>query len=195
MAKHQANRLNFAVLLMFFRTQGRFPRTLSEVDPAVVEEIAGLIAVEVPSGYTPNLSGRTAERHRAEIRALLGFREAFVADADALEAWLRDQATTAGTDPDHFVALIEARCRTLLIEPPSADRSNRIVRAAIHAQDERFYAGIRDRLAPETASGWRRCGVLPRATPGRRARRRPCCCDCAAVRAGPASRTSWPSWR
>lgn len=56
----------------------------------------------------------------------------------------------ADTDPDSLVVLLEARCRALLIDPPAADRVDRIVRAAIRARDDRFYVGIRDRLAPET---------------------------------------------
>ena len=76
MAKHQASRLAFAVLLVFFRTRGRFPRNTSEIDPATVDGIAGQIRFKVPAGYTPVLSERTTEGHRAEIRALLKFREA-----------------------------------------------------------------------------------------------------------------------
>ena len=32
-AKSRANRLTFAVLLLFFRTRGRFPRNVEEVEP------------------------------------------------------------------------------------------------------------------------------------------------------------------
>ena len=40
------------------------------------------------AGSLPDAADRTAERQRAEIRALLGFREAGIADAEALGAWL-----------------------------------------------------------------------------------------------------------
>ena len=73
MTKHHDNRLGFAVLLVFFRNRGRFPRTAGEIDPTIVEEIAQQLAVAAPPRFTPNLSGRTAERHRAEIRALRAF--------------------------------------------------------------------------------------------------------------------------
>ena len=33
MAKGKVNRLNFALLLLFYRIQGRFPTTLKEIDP------------------------------------------------------------------------------------------------------------------------------------------------------------------
>ena len=145
-AKSRANRLGFAVLLLFFRERGRFPLVSSEIDRQMVCEVAQQIDVPVPEDQTLNLTGRTAERHRAEIRALFGYREATVADAEALEDWLRDQVAVVGAVPDHLVARLEARCREMSIEPPSADRVDRIVRAAIHAHDERLYAGILDRL-------------------------------------------------
>jgi len=150
MTKHHANRLGFAVLLAFFRDRGRFPHSAAEVDPLIVEEIARQLVIEVPGDFSLNLPGRTAERHRAEIRALLGFREATVADAARLEAWVRDQVPGIGASPDQLAALLETRCRELSIEPPAADRIDRIVRSAIHAHDERFYAQTLDRLASPT---------------------------------------------
>ena len=149
-AKGRANRLGFAVLLLFFREHGRFPADSSEIDRPMVGEVAQQVHVPPPDDHAPDLSGRTAERHRAEIRALFGYREATVADAKALEDWLRDQAAVVGAVSDHLVARLEARCRELAIEPPSADRVDRIVRAAIRAHDERLFTRIRDRLVPET---------------------------------------------
>jgi TnpA family transposase len=149
-AKHHDNRLGFAVLLAFFRNRGRFPRTAGEIDPLLVEEIAQQLALAAPAGFAPSLAGRTAERHRAEIRTLAGFREATAADAERLEEWLRDHVATVGAVPDQLVALLERRCRELSIEPPAADRVDRIVRAAIRAHDERFHADILGRLVPAT---------------------------------------------
>lgn len=50
----------------------------------------GVPALGSAASLLPKVLGRTLEGRRAEIRALLGFREATVADADALGAWLRD---------------------------------------------------------------------------------------------------------
>jgi hypothetical protein len=148
MTKHHGNRLGFAVLLAFFRDRGRFPRTVGEIDPSVVEELARQLAVAAPPGFAPILAGRTAERHRAEIRALAGFREASVADAALLEGWLRGQVAAVGAVSDQLAALLQTRCRELSIEPPTADRIDRIVRTAIHAHDDQFCTGILGRLVP-----------------------------------------------
>jgi TnpA family transposase len=83
---------------------------------------------------------------------LSGFREATVDDAGRLEAWLCDQTSSVGGSPDRLTALVEARCLELSIEPPSVDRVDRIVRAALHAHDEHLYAAILERLAPATRS-------------------------------------------
>jgi Domain of unknown function (DUF4158) len=118
MTKHHANRLSFGVLLAFFRDHGRFPRVAAELDRPAVEEIARQLAIGLPDDFSLRLSERTAERHRAEIRAALGFREATIADAERLEAWLRDQIPSVGAIPDQLAALLETRCRELSIESP-----------------------------------------------------------------------------
>jgi len=145
MTKNRENRLGFAILLAFVQDRGRFPRAESEINRSEIDELAHHLNVALPLPNVPILSGRTSERHRAEIRAYLDFREATVADAEMLTAWLRDQDAVAGGVPGHVAALLVARCRELLIEPPSTDR---IVRAAIYAHDERFCTTIFGHLMP-----------------------------------------------
>ena len=95
------------------------------------------------------LAGRTAERIRSEIRVRFGFREATVADADALTEWLRDHAAAeAGGEIETMVERLETRCRELAIEPPTVERVERIARAALRAHEERFHADIYGRLSP-----------------------------------------------
>jgi hypothetical protein len=142
MAKNGPNRLGFAVLLAFFQDRGRFPRAKSEIDRSGIDELARQLNVTLPLRNALILSGRTAERHRAEIRAYLGFREATIADAEMLTEWLRDHAAPADRVAEYLATLLTARCRELLIEPPSTDRADRIVRAAIYAHDERFCTSI-----------------------------------------------------
>ena len=89
-AKSRANRLPFAVLLLFFRAHGRLPRTQDEITPDAVADVARQLGIGLAPTKSPAVSGRTVERHRAEIRTLLGFREMTVADAEVLTEWLRD---------------------------------------------------------------------------------------------------------
>ena len=40
MAKGRANRLGFAVLLLFYRAHGRFPAAPTEIEPQAVDQVA-----------------------------------------------------------------------------------------------------------------------------------------------------------
>ena len=139
-AKSQDNRLSFAALLLFFRNHGHFPRTKTEIDHEVIENIALHLDVASPPEGAFNLSDRTLERHRAEIRALFGFREPTNADSQALTAWLRIQRVDSLHDHERLTQLLAARCQELAIEQPSMERIDRIVRSAVAAQDELFCA-------------------------------------------------------
>ena len=152
-AKSRVNRLGFAVLLMFFRDRGRFPRIESEIDGNWVKELASRFNLEGTLDHTTIINGRSAERYRAEIRLRFGFREATVNDADMLTDWLCDHAVAdAFGDFEKLFAIFELRCRELAIELPSADRIERIVRASINAHDEKFYSRIYARLSPITCT-------------------------------------------
>jgi len=94
------------------------------------------------------MSARTIERARAEIRNLCGFREATVADAERLTEWARDHLVViAPRGHDGLVAAVEAECRGRRIEPPSAERVNRIFRSAIRAHEERLCIATSTRLS------------------------------------------------
>ena len=148
MSKRGRTRLGFAILLAFFRDRGRFPRHESEVDPQGIATLSQQVNVRAPVDGEAFLVGRTAERMRSEIRVRFGFREATVADADALNEWLRDHAAAeAGGEIEAMVERLEARCRELAIEPPTVERVERIARAALRAHEERFHADIYGRLS------------------------------------------------
>jgi Domain of unknown function (DUF4158) len=147
-AKSRANRLRFAIMLLFFRERGRFPRSADEIDAETMMALTSALDVSLPTGALVfDGADRTLERQRAEIRLLFGFREATVADAAALGRWLRDSAVAQSRDHDRLAAELEARCRTLGIEPPTPDRVERIVRGAVRAYEDRFTAALHGRLA------------------------------------------------
>jgi len=128
----------------------RLARGPSDLESLDIAALARKIEVTVPADGGLLLAERTAKRLRTEIRARFGFREATVADAQTLTAWLRDHV--AGEADGQIAPLIErleARCRELAIEPPTADRVERIARTALRAHEEQFHADIYARLSPE----------------------------------------------
>lgn len=116
--KIRTNRLGFAILLTFFRERGRFPRDEAEIEAQGVVALSKQLDVPTPVDGAAFLTGRTAERLRAEIRVRFGYREATVADADALTTWLLDHvAGEVGGEIAPMSERLEARCRELSIEP------------------------------------------------------------------------------
>jgi Domain of unknown function (DUF4158) len=111
MTKSGLNRLSFAGLLLFCRTHGQFPRTPDEIDDAAVTCVARQLGLMPGNDGEHDVTTRTWKCHRAESRAALGFREAAVADADALEIWLRDQIPAVGETPDQLTTLLVAAIR------------------------------------------------------------------------------------
>lgn len=75
-----------------------------------------------------------------------GVWEAGVDDAESLGDWLCDHAAGKARDPVELAADAEARCRSLRIEPPTPDRIARIVRAAVHAYEDKRIAAVHARL-------------------------------------------------
>ena len=54
-ARRWGSRLRFAVMLLFFRARGRFPRAAAEVDEDAVAELARTLGVPAPPSGAPLL--------------------------------------------------------------------------------------------------------------------------------------------
>ena len=146
-SKIVANQLTFAVLLVFFRDAGRFPRSNEEIDPELTDALVHQLALRGVPPYD-GAGTRTIKRHRAEIRAFFGFRETSMEDGEALSAWLQDHALSQHRDITQLTTALEGECRRRRLEPPVPDRIERIVRSAVAMYEERLHARTLDRLAP-----------------------------------------------
>lgn len=154
-AKRRASQLSFAMLLVFFRERGRFPRDAAEIDPQAIHALSEQLDLPIPDNDEVVLSDRTAERLRSEIRSRFGFREATVADADNLTDWLRDQVIGAlGSDIAPLIERLEGRCRELALEPPTVDRMKHIARAPTTTASTRVPSSGSRR---KRASSWTPC--------------------------------------
>ncbi len=151
LSKSTSNRLGFALLLKYFATYGRFPASLAEIAGDAVQHVATQLAVDaLRTDSLQEPQERTVERYRADIRTFFGFREPTSADAEELTTWLRDHAVPESRDREHLTGSLEAECRRRSLEPPVTDRVERIVRAAVHGYEERFFEQVHAKLSPLT---------------------------------------------
>lgn len=144
--KSGATRLGFAVLLKFVLWRGRFPRALHELPGDAVAHLARQAGVPAGEVASFDFVGRTARRHRREIRAYTGFRECSVTDAETLASWLVEHVAGVERRQDRVREELLARCRAELIEPPTPDRITEIVRSALHQAEQGLLALIAARV-------------------------------------------------
>jgi hypothetical protein len=145
-SKTGSTRLGFAVLLKFVLWRGRFPRALHELPGDAVAHLARQASVPAGELASFDFVGRTARRHRREIRAYTGFRECSVTDAETLASWLVEHVAGVERRQDRVREELLARCRAELIEPPTPDRITEIVRSALYQAEQALLTLITDRV-------------------------------------------------
>ncbi|TDD11166.1 DUF4158 domain-containing protein [Nonomuraea diastatica] len=140
-------------MLKFFEQEGRFPRHVGELPKAAADYVAGQVKVEPALLAQYDWSGRSIERHRAQVREALGFRELTRADEDVLAEWLADKICPMVFTDEGLRAALLSRCRTLKIEPPG--RVERIVGAGRARFEREFCLHVLNGLsADSTRSLW-----------------------------------------
>lgn len=149
--KRGATRLGFALLLKFFQIEGRFPDHVGELPPAAIGYVARQVGVEPGELAGYEWSGRSIERHRAQIRRYLGFRRFSEADETKLADWLAGEVAATEFNDEALAEALLARCRVLQIEPPT--RVDRIIGTARAAVSDRFTEATVARLSPPTIAG------------------------------------------
>ena len=113
------------MLLKFFQSRSRFPRSAREVPKAVVDHLASQLDVHPASWNAYDQGGRTIKSHRSEIRRLLGSREATVANGEALVDWLRGHCLPQTQRFEAIESVAYERLRNLRIEPPTLESCRR----------------------------------------------------------------------
>jgi Domain of unknown function (DUF4158) len=149
-SKRGPARLGFAVLLKFLQCEGRFPQRPQDVPLAAVAHLAAQVGIPVAHWSAYDWDGRAIKYHRAEIRTLLGFREATLADHEALGPWLSDPVLPTTVRLETIMAAAYERLRDLRIEPPTRDRLDRLARSALYAFEHRVCTDVWHCLAPST---------------------------------------------
>ena len=150
LGKRESSRIGFAVLLKFFHHQGRFPKSAREVPKAVVDHLASQLEIAPVLWTEYDRGGRTIKSYRSEIRKLFGFREATIADGEALVDWLRDHCLPQTQRFEHIESVAYERLRSLHIEPPTPARLDRLIRSAQRAFDQQFCTTVHECLSSAT---------------------------------------------
>ena len=146
----QQGRLGLAVLLKFFQVEGRFPHYHKEVPMPAVDYVAEQLEVLPAAWFDYPLKGRSGSRDREQLRAFVGFRQATIDDMEPIQNWLSQEVVPQDQDPRHLRSAVLDWCREHRIEPPSSDRIDRVISAAVRGFETAFFAGIHRQLSGST---------------------------------------------
>ena len=139
-------RIGFAVLLKFFQIEGRFPSDRREVPTTALDYFGKQLGVSRKTFAQYDLSGRSSERDRSQIRCMLGFRPATVEDTQHLVRWLVLSILPLEHKREHVSESALDWCRRNRVEPPSASRLDRVIRSAMSDFEKSFFSSSLEKI-------------------------------------------------
>ena len=148
--KTGATRLAFAVLLKAFQYEGRFPLRRDTVPVPVLGHLAAQVAVPLAAYATADWDGRSARRHRADIRAYCGYDVFTLAHEADFIAWLSPYVSSPDPTSEALPLTAYRHLRTLKLEPPLPTRLRRLLQAAVRHREARLVEATVAQLSPTT---------------------------------------------
>lgn len=150
--KTGGTRLGFAVLLKYFQYEARFPSNKGEIPREVLLYISKQLNLDNWLIDEYDWNGRTIKYHRAQIREFCGFREVTIEDVQSITEWLSISVFYHDAEIESLKEEAYKRFRELHIEPPTAERVNRITRSAVFAYENQFFRETFQKLSKDTIS-------------------------------------------
>ena len=150
--KTGATRLAFAVLLKAFQYEGRFPLRRDTVPVPVLGHLAAQVAVPLAAYATADWDGRSARRHRADIRAYCGYDVFTIAHEADFIAWLSPYVSSPDPTSEALTLTAYRHLRTLKLEPPLPARLHRLLQAAVRHREARLVEETVAQLSPTTCT-------------------------------------------
>ncbi len=143
------NRLIFAVLLKFFQYAHKFPDSPLDIPLNVIEYLASQVNIPVSEYYNYQWQQRSIMRFRGEIRHYLGIRKSTDKDIEQMVDWLISEILSQESNFEHLLVAVEQRFFQLQIEPPSEERTERLIRSASRQFEENLFETINTSLSEE----------------------------------------------
>lgn len=147
--KDPVNRLGFCILLKFLQYRGYFPEEISEISLNTVAAIADQLEINGKLWSQYNLAGRTADRHRQEIKDYLGFRSPSKKNRIEVHSWVC-AALSIENEWDDFFACVQQRFYDLKILMPSKRIIHEITSSALAHVEDDFFSMIYRKLSKPT---------------------------------------------
>jgi len=146
-AKAGAQRLGLCAQLRHYALTGRFAENVGAIPPAAARYLAEQLDRPVADLDGYDWSGRSAQRHRAEILDRLGVRTIAPGDLEALSAWLEAEVCPRGESLDAMIDAAYHHCLARGHQAPSPSTLGRLARSARRGFEDAFLARLAGRLS------------------------------------------------
>lgn len=143
-------RIGVAVLLKFFQFNARFPQHHKDVPGPVLAFLSEQLSILPTVWFDYDLKGRSSKRDREQIRAFLGFRPITIADEEMLQEWLQSEVVHEDQDAHHLRSAVDDWCQDHHVEPPTTERSDRLIASAVRGFESVFFDKTLRELTDDT---------------------------------------------
>ncbi|EKD45552.1 MAG: hypothetical protein ACD_69C00237G0002, partial [uncultured bacterium] len=152
--REDKNKLIFAIMLKFFQTKGRYPDRTDTISERLITVLSGQLGIlsdqQEDIFIKINWESRSIERFRQEIRELLGFKIATVADSEQFILWLTKNILPEACTLAQCVEKSYQFFNEFKLEPFAKKELDRYIRSAQNAFEKRFFLSITEQLSTET---------------------------------------------
>lgn len=136
-SRTERGQLGYAVLYVFAREHGHFPDHDDDLD-FLVRKLAVRLGVPHNEFEEYNILGRTAVRHRSDIRSRLGMREFSRSELKVHNQWLIDQLAKGASANDLSLPFRE-HLKVSGLEPPAVGYLERVIRGGVRLYNEQLH--------------------------------------------------------
>src|SRR5512135_320392 len=143
-------KLGFSVLLKFFHIEYRFPERQQEVPAPAIEYVAKQIGEPSSLWHRYDLAGRSARRHRAQIRELLGFAETSAESIEEARAWLKLEILPQDPHLERASLALSGHLKARRIEVPPPAHARRLAEEALAELHREISSSIVAKLPDST---------------------------------------------
>ena len=161
MRKPARLRLGYAVQLKFYAWRGRFVENPRDVPDEAIEFVAQQIGANTADFLAVDWPKRTGRRHREDIRGYLGVRKMTPSDVAELSSWLEGKVCPVGEGLPAMTVQIYAWCRDRALKSPTADKVDRLARAARHRFEDAFFLRLFGALSQDATTAMQTSLDLP----------------------------------
>ena len=141
----------FAALVVFYRNEKRFPKSMNEISKPIAEYICTQLGFNKKEKliYEYDLESKTASRHRGLIRDFFSFREATHEDKKLFEHWLIHEKLHL----DHRYESLEDSSISWFhnqkVEVPAENQLGKIIRASLNTWENNLFNHIFENINEE----------------------------------------------